>query len=540
MTASPLASAPEPGSVPEQETSGAHHPAVSVIITTYNSGPAVGHALNALQAQTLPADLIEILVVDDGSTDDTWHHLAELAAQRANIKIFRHPHTGGPSAGRNRALDKASGEFVFFHDADDYLGPDALRRLLNLARQENSDIVVGQVSWLGRPEAEAGFVKTVPNADIVADGVWRSLTPHKLIRRSLIERQRLRFCDDMVQGEDQVFMASCLFAARKISILAERDLYHRRLLPDGASLSRQRETLANKRLTASRMVGVVVANTVPGARRDRLLRPVFIRTIPPALHRPFMQAQPAERKEFLEVMRAEVFPYLPHSVLGELGDRQRLRMVTAKAGEAEDLVELNKVLRSPVPLGEGELPTYTLSPKLDRLLSAEDRQVGAPRLSREPILCHAMTARNRLTIVVQLGDGDGGGSSGRVRLAGWQPGSSDFVDLGLAVSEIGSMLTFKISPRQLWNDEAPSVEGLYAGGSEQRHWVALLRTERKGTMIGASPIIWPQGLQMPATRLAGHTRNPQIQFGRTPGGSLMITLRRPKRLPTWHRPRLVV
>jgi glycosyltransferase involved in cell wall biosynthesis len=494
--------------------------------------------LNALQAQTLPADLIEILVVDDGSTDDTWHHLAELAARRTNIKIFRQPHTGGPSAGRNRALVEASGEFVFFHDADDYLGPDALRRLVNLARQQNSDIVVGRVSWIGRPEAEAGFVKTVPDADIVADGVWRSLTPHKLIRRSLIEQQRLRFCDDMVQGEDQVFMASCLFAADKISILGERDLYHRRLLADGTNLSRQRQTLANKRLTASRMVGVVVANTTPGARRDRLLRRVFVRTIPPALNRPFMQAQPAERKEFLEVMRAEVFPYLPHSVLGELDDRQRLRMLTAKTGEAEDLVELNKVLRSPMPLGEGELPTYTLGPKLDRLLSAEDRQVGAPRLAIEPILCHAMASRSRLTIVVKLENG--GGSTGRVRLAGWQPGSSDFVDLGLAVSEIGSMLTFKISLRQLWSEEALPSEGLHASGSEQRHWIALLRTERKGTMIGASPIIWPQGLKIPATHLARHTRNPQIQFGNTPGGSLMITLSRPKRSPAWHRPRLVV
>ena len=271
MTASSLAPAPQPRSVPEQDVS-AVKPAVSVIITTYNSSPLIVYALNALQAQSLPAGSIEILVVDDGSTDDTWQHLSELAAQRTNIKIFRQPHTGGPSAGRNRGLAEASGEFVFFHDADDYLGPDALRRLLNFARQQNSDIVAGRVSWIGRPEAEAGFIKTVPDADIVDDGVWRSLTPHKLIRRSLIEQQHVRFCDDMVQGEDQVFMASCLFAARKISILGERDLYHRRLLSDGTNLSRQRQTLVNKQLTASRMVGIVVANTTPGPRRDQLLR----------------------------------------------------------------------------------------------------------------------------------------------------------------------------------------------------------------------------------------------------------------------------
>ena len=51
---------------------------MSVIIATYNSGPLLGHALDALEAQTLPAHLIEILVVDDGSTDDTWRYLREL------------------------------------------------------------------------------------------------------------------------------------------------------------------------------------------------------------------------------------------------------------------------------------------------------------------------------------------------------------------------------------------------------------------------------------------------------------------------------
>ena len=52
--------------------------------------------------------------------------------------------------------------------------------------------------------------------------------------------------------------------------------------------------------------------------------------------------------------------------------------------------------------GDGELPTYTLGPQLDRLLSAEDRQVGAPRLATEPILCHVSLSRNRLTLVINL------------------------------------------------------------------------------------------------------------------------------------------
>jgi poly(ribitol-phosphate) beta-N-acetylglucosaminyltransferase len=372
---------PDPQSVPEQGDS-AGPPAVSVIIATYNARPLLGHALDALAAQSLPAHLIEILVVDDGSTDDTWHFLSELLGERSNLKIFRQPHTGGPSAGRNRALSEATGAYVFFHDADDYLGPDALRRLLNLARQQDSDIVVPRVSWFGKPGAAPASRRTVLDADIVENGVWRSLTPHKLIRRSLIEQLGLRFCEDMVQGEDQVFMATCLFAARKISILGGKDLYNRRLLPDRSNLSRQRQTLTNKQLTTARMVGLVVANTSPGQRRDHLLHRVFVRTLSPALNRPFMAARSQERKEFLEVMQAEVFPYMPYSVLGELGDMQRLRMITAKIGTAEDLVEFNRAQRQGVKQGEGgDLPTYTLGPHLDQLLSVEDRQVGVPRLN---------------------------------------------------------------------------------------------------------------------------------------------------------------
>jgi glycosyltransferase involved in cell wall biosynthesis len=526
---------PTPQPVPDQSDSG-ELPAVSVIIATYNAGPLLAHALDALAAQSLPAHLIEILVVDDGSTDGTWSYLSELEPTRSNIKIFQQPHTGGPSAGRNRALSEATGSYVFFHDADDYLGPDALRRLLAVAQQNDSDIVVASVSWIGKPDAAPGPRRTVLDADILDDGIWQALTPHKLIRRSLIEHLSLRFCDDMVQGEDQVFMASCLFAARKISILGDRDLYHRRLLPDNSNLSRQRQTLRNKQLTASRMVALVVANTTPGRRRDRLLRRVFLRTLPPALNRPFMVANSAERNEFIEVMQAQVFPYMPHSVLSELGDRQRLRMLTAKVGTAADLVELNRVLRAPVTYGDGDLPTYTLGAHLDQLLSPGDRQVGAPRLASPPTLCEVSISHGRLTLKVSVDDAS---ASGRLSLAAWLLGSTNFVDLGPAASRAGSALTFKISARRFLHDKSASTDGLRAGATDQRQWVLLLHAERKGTLMAASPIMVPSETLRPAAARAGEGSS-RIQVGATPRGSVVVTVKRPRRMPVWHRPRLVV
>jgi hypothetical protein len=331
-------------------------------------------------------------------------------------------------------------------------------------------------------------------------------------------------------------MASCLFAARKISILGDRDLYHRRLLPDNSNLSRQRQTLGNKRLTASRMVALVVANTTPGLRRDRLLRRVFLRTLPPALNRPFMVASSTERNEFIEVMQAEVFPHMPHSVLSELGDQQRLRMLTAGVGTASDLVELNRVLRAPVRYGEGDLPTYTLSAHLDQLLSPGDRQVGAPRLPAPPTLCEVSISRRRLTLKVSVAQA--GASAGRLSLAAWLPGSPNFVDLGPAASRAGSTLTFKISARRFLHDKSASSDGPRAGVNHQ--WVLLLRAERKGRLIAASPVMVPSETLRPAAARDEGIRDSRIQVGATPQGSIVVTVRKPRRMPAWHRPRLVV
>ena len=310
------------------------------------------------------------------------------------------------------------------------------------------------------------------------------------------------------------------------------------MLADGSNLSRQRQTLANKRLTTSRMVAVVVANTTPGSRRDRLLRRVFVRTLPPALNRPFMAARPGERKEFLEVMRAEVFPYLSHSVLGELGDQQRLRVLTARTGAAEDLVELNRVLRRPAEYGDGELPTYRLGPKLDQLLSAEERQVGAPRLATEPILCRASLSRNRLTLVVNLEEP--ALSAGRLSLAAWILGSTESADLGSESSRAGSTLTFLINARRLCDGEIASFARPAAETIEVHECLLLLEAQRKGRRVGASPIKWPETLDVTTIRLERGTRSPQIQLCASPGGSVIITVTRPRRSPTWRRPRLVV
>jgi len=108
---------------------------VSVIIPTHNYARYVVEAIESVLAQTVAErEILEILVVDDGSTDDTPRVLAELDDRRLRVIRFDEPR--GVSVARNTALGEARGELIAYHDADDRWRPDKLERQLEVLRAE--------------------------------------------------------------------------------------------------------------------------------------------------------------------------------------------------------------------------------------------------------------------------------------------------------------------------------------------------------------------------------------------------------------------
>ncbi len=111
-------------------------PAISVVIPTFNCGPYLGESLDSIFAQTF-RDL-EVIVVDDGSTDNTPE---VLEAYRGRLRVLPGPHAG-LSAARNACLAVARGEWIAFHDADDVALPDRLAfQLQCLATAPDADAV---------------------------------------------------------------------------------------------------------------------------------------------------------------------------------------------------------------------------------------------------------------------------------------------------------------------------------------------------------------------------------------------------------------
>lgn len=114
------------------------YPMISVIIPAYNAISTLERACRSVWAQTYPN--VELVVVDDGSTDGTAALMDELALGREHVRVI-HQKNGGVCRARNTGLDTAGGELIFFLDADDELLPQGLGNLWNCLRDTSADVV---------------------------------------------------------------------------------------------------------------------------------------------------------------------------------------------------------------------------------------------------------------------------------------------------------------------------------------------------------------------------------------------------------------
>lgn len=133
-------------------------PCVSVIIPTYNRKPELANLLAALEKQTLPAHTFEIIVVDDGSTDDTLLYLKTLATGGKENLCFCYQKNQGPGAARNRGMALARGALFAFTDTDCRPLPDWLEKLI----EPFSDTRVGAVGGAEACDAsERGLARAI-------------------------------------------------------------------------------------------------------------------------------------------------------------------------------------------------------------------------------------------------------------------------------------------------------------------------------------------------------------------------------------------
>lgn len=211
----------------------ANQPAVSVIIPVYNAEPFLPACLDSVLAQSLHA--IEVICVDDGSTDRSLEILQEYARKDARIRAFTQPNAR-QGAARNRALAHASGEYIAFLDSDDAFAPGALKKLYETARADKLDMLMFscvRVAPNGREHywSYHDFSKFLPLNFPRRCFSWRDCSPELFWRlpcsccgtiyaRRFLEENRLRF-PEKIFFEDRPFFFFALCQAQRIGILDE-------------------------------------------------------------------------------------------------------------------------------------------------------------------------------------------------------------------------------------------------------------------------------------------------------------------------------
>lgn len=179
---------------------------ISVIIPVYNVSKYLSRCINSVRTQ---AHVKEILLIDDGSTDDSGILCDAYAAMEPLVKVL-HKENGGLSSARNAGLDLAQGEYVAFVDSDDFLEPGAYEKLLSCAQRHEADLVcAGRSDLIGgigdktlglcpeKEEAITGpeFVARMFTWQGVDSAAW-----DKLYKRSLFDGLRYpegKICEDV-------------------------------------------------------------------------------------------------------------------------------------------------------------------------------------------------------------------------------------------------------------------------------------------------------------------------------------------------------
>lgn len=211
---------------------------VSVIIPIYNAGDHLEPLLESLAAQDLDAGEFEVIAIDDGSTDGSGKLLDKWTRRVPNMTVVHQENSGWPGLPRNSGFDLSTGRYVFFADADDWLAPGALRGLTRFADRHQSDIVMPKMAGVDGRWVPSHVYRST-RVDAPLEHAFKTLSPQKLFRRSLLEEHDIRFPTGKVRLEDGMFLARAYLLAWRVSTLADDDLYFIRKRNDATSLSRQ-------------------------------------------------------------------------------------------------------------------------------------------------------------------------------------------------------------------------------------------------------------------------------------------------------------
>lgn len=212
---------------------------VSVIIPAYNAETTITRCINSIQIQTYSN--LEIIVVNDGSTDNTKEIVKRLQERDDRIKLFT-TKNGGVSHARNVGIDNASGDYITFVDADDYIDPPMYEKLLNTITKYG--VKIAQCSYKNVDQHGKCISKVGGNSKIIelhhdqaleclilgslfSSGLWNKMYARELFNDIRLN-ENIKYCEDLLVN-------FCLFDIVDRSVYIDSPLYNYVFMPNSST-----------------------------------------------------------------------------------------------------------------------------------------------------------------------------------------------------------------------------------------------------------------------------------------------------------------
>lgn len=212
---------------------------VSIIVPAYNVEKYINKCLESIRNQNYSN--IDVIVVDDGSTDKSGEIADHISNEDNRIRVF-HRQNSGVSASRNFGIEKSIGEYVVFVDADDYIAEDYVSYMLENLIKTNADMVVSDKYYVSIKEKQNEFdeLEILNSEKAVAYFLSPDVivySPNNMIRKSILVENKLYFRTDIFYGEGLTFTVN-LAKLCDVVCMCHRKVYYYRRNNDSSATTR--------------------------------------------------------------------------------------------------------------------------------------------------------------------------------------------------------------------------------------------------------------------------------------------------------------
>jgi glycosyltransferase involved in cell wall biosynthesis len=351
---------------------------VTVIVCVYNGAQTLEACLHSVAEQDYSGP-IELIVVDDGSTDDSRNVAETFASDHPETKVI-HQANAGLGASRNRALAVATGDYVAFLDADDLLPPTGIRLRVEAMERHDADLVVGRVKVF--PGSQRWTAESEFRQDLVIEGLHErpgllisTSSLNKLFKRSFFDSPENLFAEG-VHFEDIPNMTAALLTARRIAVVSDVCYLYHREAGSGSIMDGQFERTKNY-FDHLDVNALLLERFTDDEARDLLIPFVASKVSTYMVRAPQALPEPQLTRFFERCVAeyGELPPELAARGLRELD--QRVAFAAVMAGDRELFDSRSGVMTGGVATEDGVHVTLKrkLDPHLDPLLEVDHDQM---------------------------------------------------------------------------------------------------------------------------------------------------------------------